>query len=84
MFCDLDMVVLLHDIREGNLAMSGFLPKQVRGSNKLQPFHARVIAYRDSFIPATVGWWNGLPNNILNIKDREEFKVEISSYFTKN
>ena len=41
-----DSVVLLHDIREGKLAMPCFLPKQLRGSNKLQPFHARVIAQR--------------------------------------
>ena len=96
MICDLNWKLLehyrkvdsvlhvLHDIREGKLAMPGILPKLVRDSNKFQPLHGRVIAYRDSFIPTTVNWWNKLPNDILNLKDREEFKLAISNYFAKD
>ena len=76
-----DSVVVLHDIREGKLAIPGILPKLAWDSNKFQPLHGRVIAYRDSFIPATVKWWNELPNDILNLKYREKFKLAISVYF---
>ncbi|XP_066924372.1 uncharacterized protein B0403.1-like [Clytia hemisphaerica] len=79
-----DSVVLLHDIRGGKLVMPGILPKPVRDSNKYQPIHGRVIAYQDSFIPASINWWNKLPANILNMEDRNEFKDATSRYFLKN
>jgi len=64
--------------------MPGILPKPVRDSNKYQPIHGRVIAYQDSFIPASINWWNKLPANILNMEDRNEFKDATSRYFLKN
>ena len=79
-----DSIAVLHDIRSGKLAMQSILPKQVRDSIKYQPIHGRVIAYRDSFVPTTINWWNDLPKEILNIENRDDFKIKVSSYFDKN
>ena len=75
-------LVMMHKIVHNTVAIpQSFLPKRSRNDNciRFQPVHARVNAYRNSFVPASVKLWNDLPINISNDLVLISFKAKIEN-----
>ena len=50
-----------------------------RHSAALEPIKSNTTSHQRSFIPATVQLWNNLPQEIVDIKDRQKFKSEVNT-----
>ena len=73
---------MMHKIVYGNVAISdSIFSKRSRDISiiKFQPMYGRVNAYRNSFVPVTIKWWNNLPRNMVNETSFELFKSELKS-----
>ena len=58
------------------------LPIRQRTTNvKYNLIHAKLKVYENSFFPYTIRLWNSLDKDIINIKDREEFRNSLDTKF---
>ncbi len=88
-------LTLLHRMyhQEAPARLCGLLPeayKQWRVTREsglqhtaaLEPIKSNTECHRRTFLPTTVGLWNTLPQNIVEIKDRQTFKVQVNSHLS--
>ena len=58
------------------------LPMKARDGIKFQRIYGRVNAYLNSFVPATIQWWNDIPKEILLAGNLIEFKRKVLEYLS--
>ena len=79
----IDNIILLYKIVNGLVEIpQTLLPKKTRDGIKFQRMYGRVNAYLNSFVPATIHWWNDIPKEILLAGNLIEFKRKILDYLS--
>jgi len=48
----------------------------------LEPIRSNTEGHKRSFLPTTVRMWNTLPQEIVDIKDRQKFKSEVNTHLS--
>lgn len=56
------------------------LSTRYTNSVKFVTYHCRLNAYKHSFFPRTVLYWNNLPANITTMDNLDSFKTAVQSY----
>ena len=80
---DISCLKMLFDCVNGFKYMEkSLLPTRQRTTNvKYNLIHAKLKVYENSFFPYTIRLWNSLDKDIINIKDREEFRNSLNTKF---
>lgn len=69
----------IHKFTNNDIDIDNSIIKRARGlNNNFMPVNARVQAYANSFVPATICDWNLLPPRVKNEKNSAKFKTELS------